>query len=226
MTLAGDTFESRVSRYLDGELTAQQQADLLRDVMRDPAARSTLEATQTIDRLAGEAMSIALGEQHATTPQQPMRTVRRPARWARLAVAAAVCLTVGLVAWQVGGPLTAPPTTSNPVGTLAAQPGEGPGVDAATTVAADDADADGDTLTYEGLLFDLPAQLRAEGRLASDSASPDTRTSTGDALPGDSLPGGTRIYRWFDTDKQKIYWVEVEVGQPKPPVAKADDTDL
>ncbi|MFA7236151.1 MAG: hypothetical protein WC058_04730 [Phycisphaeraceae bacterium] len=101
MTRSQDTFESLAGRHLDGELTADEQAEFYRLIMRDPRKRASAEQARDLDIAASKAIHAVLG-----SPSRSRVTARLPRRgshrWLRaqwLATAAMLLLAAG--AWQL-----------------------------------------------------------------------------------------------------------------------------
>lgn len=96
-----DTFESLAGRHLDGELTADEQAEFYRLIMRDPRKRARVERAGDLDRSASKAIHAVLGSpsRSMVTPPLPRRNTHRWLRAQWLATAALLLLAVG--AWQL-----------------------------------------------------------------------------------------------------------------------------
>ena len=78
--------ENMIVKRLDGELAERDELTLDRELIRNPAAREMLESYERIDRLAGAALSDAIGtsETQLDTHAMPQRAVahRSPShRW-------------------------------------------------------------------------------------------------------------------------------------------------
>lgn len=96
--------ERLIVRRLDGELTPDEQLELDRVLLKDPAARDLLEAYGRIDRAAGDALALAFEEstEVVTPPVVRLADQRQPRRlgysklWWSLpaAIAAAIALMV------------------------------------------------------------------------------------------------------------------------------------
>ncbi|MHB1158503.1 MAG: hypothetical protein ACYC26_16895 [Phycisphaerales bacterium] len=96
-----DTFESLAGRHLDGELTADEQAEFYRLIMRDPRKRARAEQARDLDRAAGRAIHAVLGSPSRSMVTPPLSR-RNTHRWLRaqwLATAALLLLAAG--AWQL-----------------------------------------------------------------------------------------------------------------------------
>lgn len=113
MSRVNERIERLIVRRLDGELTADEQLELDRELMRSPEARDLLDSYQQIDEAASAALveavgtdnelSVALADLPATVPARSTRHGR--AWWALpAAVAAAVSVLVVLYTPQPPGP--------------------------------------------------------------------------------------------------------------------------
>ena len=191
--------ERRIVRALDGELSASQRADLDRELLRNPEARSLMEAYRQIDRQTASALRAAFGPRGAALsvgatarPTSPPGTLR----WMPIGLAAAAMalLAVGVgmliygAPWQPGG----------------AAPGPGP-----LAVGREGA----------GAAETSPAVAVARGaRLGSHDAGPDVPLMYDMADPSpmfDAPRRGDRIidrrfFGVFDESKRELYLIEVD----------------
>ncbi len=93
MDITDTQLDTLVSRYLDGELSEHDQADLYRRFMRDPGLRQRFDEQVALEREIG----IALREEIDASRIEPMPAKRSPLPWAQIfATAAALMLAVGL----------------------------------------------------------------------------------------------------------------------------------
>lgn len=99
MTPVDTQLESQISLHLDGQLTAQAQADLYRQLLRNPKARQMLDDYTANDRLVTDALRAALGSR-PTAPAADLFTTdpRRAIPW-RTILASAAILTLAAGAW-------------------------------------------------------------------------------------------------------------------------------
>lgn len=66
MTRAGKDIEKLIVRHLDGELSADEQLELDRELIRNPEAQRLMEEYTRIDELALGALDRVLGDDHTT----------------------------------------------------------------------------------------------------------------------------------------------------------------
>ena len=115
-----EQFELLITRHLDGRLSAGEELEFQRLLIRAPEARRALEAYERLDAAAGEALREALPVAEPTfDPVELVRTRRSTAAhrhyhraWWLLPTAAAACLLLALTTQtfqQVESP-NAPPT--------------------------------------------------------------------------------------------------------------------
>lgn len=93
---ASRDIERLIVRQLDGELSEEEQLELNRELIRDPAARQLLEDYQGIDGLAGEALNWALADR--ALGFEPGTVVRAPQAARRRGGARGWWLLAGAVA--------------------------------------------------------------------------------------------------------------------------------
>ena len=72
--------ERLIVRRLDGELTPDEQLELDRVLLKDPAARDLLEAYGRIDRDAGDALALALAGSTELVTEGPIHLADRRQR--------------------------------------------------------------------------------------------------------------------------------------------------
>lgn len=150
--------ETRISAYLDGELSGDQQAELFRDLLRDPAKRRQMDRAAETDRLAGQALRSALmAPPRAPAIDQLPRRGPHAWRWAQaLATAAMIVLAVGLYLVVFDGNDADPADRSSVVSDDAAQPPAIPQPDD-PALAEGDAQNDAAQPTLEELLAAAPS---------------------------------------------------------------------
>jgi hypothetical protein len=118
--------ETRISRSLDGELTAEEQASLYRELLRDPGANDVLSTSARYDQLAREALETVIsggggvsGEALEQARRVRVGRMRLVTRWGSMAAALALLATVAWVAYQWSG------GSNVPVGSIASNGGNG-----------------------------------------------------------------------------------------------------
>ncbi|MCB9850552.1 MAG: hypothetical protein H6817_07590 [Phycisphaerales bacterium] len=104
MTHVNEQLERLISRRLDGELTADEQLELDRELLRNPAARQMLEQYAAIDTLAAEVLRDCAARRQAPRLVVPapesQPAASRPAahhrggRWMLVGSALAACLAL------------------------------------------------------------------------------------------------------------------------------------
>ncbi len=101
MSAIDSQLERRISEHLDGQLVGPQQADLFRELLRDPKARRVMDDYAANDKLVNEALRAALHTPSRTVDVQNLpRHEPRRGPWKRvLATAAMIALAAG--AWMV-----------------------------------------------------------------------------------------------------------------------------
>ena len=91
--------ENLISAYLDGELPDQRQAELYRELMRDPDMRDQLDQQSQLER----ELTVALRAEIDATPMKPLPRRRSPlSRFQIVATAAVVLLALGLTVITAG----------------------------------------------------------------------------------------------------------------------------
>jgi hypothetical protein len=131
MNFVDEQLERNISYHLDGELDADSQVELYRNLLRDPDARQMLDAYQETDAAAGDALRELLGSPRPVPLEviQPKR--RRQIPWGQmLATAACLALAAGVAALvQIAWPALEADTTDGPLAggpTIATSPGDAP----------------------------------------------------------------------------------------------------
>ena len=94
-----EQLEQRISLHLDGQLPGQDQADLFRELLRNPEARQMMDDYTANDRAVTDALRAALGARPAAVAVDELTTApRRSMPWRQiLATAAMIALAAG--AW-------------------------------------------------------------------------------------------------------------------------------
>lgn len=114
-----DKIERLINRKLDGELTADEQLELDRTLIRSPEARRLFEALQRVDNACGGFVRWELAATQAvrTTVQPSLRfaNARRKRAW-RWAMPTALAACVAWIAWSLLSPLrsTVAPASDTP----------------------------------------------------------------------------------------------------------------
>lgn len=88
-----DPIERLISRHLDGEITAAQQAELDRVLADDPAARAMLDEYRQNDLFAARALRTDLGQVKTSPARQAPRRLWLVATGAVLTAAAVIALS-------------------------------------------------------------------------------------------------------------------------------------
>ena len=96
MTRSDDHLERLINRKLDGELTEDDSLELDKCLIRDPAARQSLEESERIDRLTAALLEEVCAVQDEVLLPTASRTVaRRRMRWfGAIPAAAAACVAL------------------------------------------------------------------------------------------------------------------------------------
>jgi len=97
-TMSDEQLERRISEHLDGRLNEADRTDLLRALMRDPAARRTHDAWAATDREAAMALRSVVDMPARPFVVQPRK--RRTIPWAQLAATAAL-LVMAVGVWAI-----------------------------------------------------------------------------------------------------------------------------
>jgi len=97
-TMSNEQLERRISEHLDGRLNEADRTDLLRELMRDPAARRTHDAWAANDRAAAMALRSVVDMPARPFVIQPRK--RRTIPWAQLAATAAL-LVMAVGVWAI-----------------------------------------------------------------------------------------------------------------------------
>jgi len=105
--MSGCKNERRLSAYHDGELCAEDRADLEAHLARCPACAAELERLRRLSRLVQTAgrtamPAPAIARLHRAVDAAPAADLRRTAE-AVLALAASVLVVCGVWLWQAGG---------------------------------------------------------------------------------------------------------------------------
>lgn len=122
----GEQVERLICRCLDGDLNEDEQLELNRELIRNPAAREMLADYQAVDRTVAVALDLAFGKESASEVQlqaqrKPVRAVgrRHTVRWLIPgAIAAALLATVVPNPWR--------PAANAPVERIASAPPPAP----------------------------------------------------------------------------------------------------
>ncbi len=94
MTRSDDHLERLINRKLDGELTEDESLELDKCLIRDPAARQSLEESERIDRLTAALLEEVCAVQDEVLLPATSRTVarRRMSWFGAFPAAAAACV--------------------------------------------------------------------------------------------------------------------------------------
>ena len=182
MTRTDDHLERLINRKLDGELTRDESLELDKCLIRDPAARQSLEESERIDRLTAALLDeVCAVRDEALLPATSRTVARRRMRWfGTLPAAAAACVALFFL-WPM---FSNPPPSSRNVGreVIAKVP-----VDVELPVLAHDSDRPKPAATLASF-SDEPAKLRP------------------------LREHGTRLnyYGVLDPETQKLYLLEVK----------------
>ena len=140
-----EQFELLITRHLDGRLSAEEELEFQRLLIRAPEARRALEAYERLDAVAGEALREALPVAEPTFDPVELVKARRGAAaahrhyhraWWLLPTAAAACLLLAITTqtyWQAEQPASpavnhlvkGPEPSGQPFEALPAQAGSG-----------------------------------------------------------------------------------------------------
>lgn len=200
MSLIDEQLERLIVRHLDGALSAEEERNLQRELIRNPAARQLAEEYARVDRLAGAALHDALVRAPAATLRLTAATAVTRRRWTRGWLFVPGAMAAALLAMVVPYPGAAP---SNPkVTTLADRP---------------------ITRSLPGSRGEIPRIVPSDPngvmRSVSDSPwlAPRTRRDTGRELIG------------VQGDDGNIYWLEISrtrtVRQPERATATLPVTE-
>ncbi len=96
MTRSDDLLERLISRKLDGELTRDESLELDKCLIRDPAARQSLEESQRIDHLTEALLDeVCAVRDEVLLPASGQIVARRRMRWfGAIPAAAAACVAL------------------------------------------------------------------------------------------------------------------------------------
>ena len=96
MTRSDDHLERLINRKLDGELTRDESLELDKCLIRDPAARQSLEESERIDRLTAALLEeVCTVKDEVLLPATSRTVARRRFRWfGALPAAAAACVAL------------------------------------------------------------------------------------------------------------------------------------
>ena len=96
MTKSHDHLERLISRKLDGELTRDESLELDKCLIRDPAARKSLEESERIDRLTEALLDeVCAVRYEVLLPASGQTVARRRMRWfGAIPAAAAACVAL------------------------------------------------------------------------------------------------------------------------------------
>ncbi len=102
MTRSDDHLERLISRKLDGELTGDDSLELDKCLIRDPAARQSLEESERIDRLTAALLEeVCAVRDEVLLPATSHTVARRRMRWfGAIPAAAAACVAI-LFVWPM-----------------------------------------------------------------------------------------------------------------------------
>ncbi len=111
MTRPDDNLERLISRKLDGELTEDDSLELDKCLIRDPAARQSLEESERIDHLTAALLEeVCSVKDEILLPATGRTVARRRMRWfGAFPAAAAACIALFFM-WPTFSP---PPSGSN-----------------------------------------------------------------------------------------------------------------
>lgn len=207
-----EQLQRRISEHLDGRLAGSDEVNLLRQLMRDPRARSLHDAWQANDRAAALALRAVVDLPARPFEVQPRRQPRRlQIPWAQLlATAAAVVLAVG--AWAVVQQMDGRGATDQPARAAVAETPAPSPAPAAREVATADAimSEPADTATVDRWWRQRISPV-AEGKLTETAAAGhvvDTQTPQNARQISDRALLGV-----IDRDENKSYWLDVRQEQ-------------
>ncbi len=113
MTRSDDHLERLISRKLDGELTPDESLELDKCLIRDPAARQSLEESERIDRLTAALLEeVCAVRDEVLLPATSHTVARRRMRWfGAIPAAAAACVALFFM-WPM---FSSSPKSSDPI---------------------------------------------------------------------------------------------------------------
>ncbi len=191
MRRSDDHVEHLISRKLDGELTDDESLDLDKFLIRDPAARQSLEESERIDCMTAALLDeVCAVPDEVLLPEVNQTSTRHPMRWfGAFPAAAAACVALFFM-WPMFSPL--PPDSDDPT--------------ADSRVASAPVERD----PFAGAVD--PAPRKTSARLASHPDQP--------AKLRPLREHSTRLnyYGVLDPETQKLYLLEVkrETGTQRP----------
>ena len=105
MKRSDDHLEHLISRKLDGELTDDESLDLDKFLIRDPAARQSLEESERIDCLTAALLDeVCAVPEEVLLPEVNQTSTRHPMRWfGAFPAAAAACVALFFM-WPMFSP--------------------------------------------------------------------------------------------------------------------------
>jgi len=202
--------EQRISRHLDGQLTGQEQADLYRELLRDPQARQLMDDYAANDQLVTDALRAALGGAPAKfeVDHLPDPTPHR-LPWRAIMGAAAMVMLVAL-GWTVGGDAIRSALSSEPTH-IARDDNANPAPDSA--VVEDDIDMD-------AIYADLPqTQVTPWWRNKPVAVQGDQLADASVGRPvveqirNAQLETDRAVLGVIDMDAETIYWLDMRNDQ-------------